>query len=145
MNRVLIYSPAFLPSVGGLEAMCAIVGRGLTALGYQVTLVTTTPSSSKDEYAFEVVRNPRHMQLVQLIRAADVVLQMNVSLKGIWPLLFVHRPVVIAHQGVYQGPNGRMRWRDHLKVFIARRAVNICCSEAVAQALPIQSPVVRNG
>ena len=40
--RVLIYSPAFLPSIGGLELVVASLAEELVRLGDEVTVVTTT-------------------------------------------------------------------------------------------------------
>ncbi len=41
--KVLIYSPAFLPSLGGLEICQAQLAEWLVRLGQQVTVVTLTP------------------------------------------------------------------------------------------------------
>lgn len=143
--RILIYSPAFFPSVGGLELMAKLLGAELTALGCCVRLVTKTPDSLAIKYPFEVVRSPSYADLLRLYRESDVILHMNVSLKALWPFVFVRRPFVISHQGPYRRATGSLGIRDRLKYLSSRFATNIACSKAVRIDLPACSEVIWNG
>jgi glycosyltransferase involved in cell wall biosynthesis len=68
------------------------------------------------------------------MRCADVVVQFNISLKGILPVFFSLRPLVVSHQGVNQDENGKWMPFGRLKQFIADHFVqlNIACSHYVA-------------
>ena len=142
--RLLIYSPAFFPSVGGLELMTKLLGEELTALGCLVKVVTRTPDPLATKYPFDVVRAPSPMQLLRLVREADLVLHMNLSLKGLWPFAFVRRPLLIHHGGAYRRTTGRLGIRDRMKYWVSRFATNIACSEAIATDFPAGSTVIRN-
>lgn len=143
--RILICSPAFYPSVGGLEAVVGMLAEGLTESGCSVRVVTTTPASSEEmSMPYEVVRSPSVAGMLSLMRWSDVVFHHNVSLKGLWPLFFIRRPWVVAHHGWYARSNGTTGWQDQLKLFATRFATNIAVSRAVADHLGVQCSVIHN-
>ena len=132
--KILIYSPAFYPLVGGLEAMMAMLAHEFAAAGHAVKVVTTTPCAVPDAFPFTVLRRPTACALLEATAWCDVFLQGNISLKGLWPLAICPRPFVASHHGVYQRTDGRLGWQDLLKRFITLSAVNISVSEAVAES-----------
>lgn len=144
--RVLIYSPAFLPLVGGLELNTEALARGLEALGEQVVVVTRTPGADDEAEPFGVVRNPTPRELLRWVRWSEVVLHQNLSLRGLWPMLLTRRPLVVAHHSWYRRTGGREGFRDWLKRSVIRRAAgSISVSPAIARALRAPSVVVENG
>jgi glycogen synthase len=136
--RILIFSPAFSPRVGGLEAVMLMLANGFSARGHQVVVISTTPDNTGQRFPFEVVRNPSTHEFVGRLRWCDVYLQGNVSLKGLWPWLFVGRPLILSHHGVYVG------WPGILKRLVTRAARNISVSRYVAKHLPVASTVIAN-
>jgi glycogen synthase len=144
--KILHYSPAFPPSVGGLETTVVDVSTGLAALGCEVTVVTTTPAGEPDRYPFRVVRRPGPRRLLAEMRHHDLFLQANVSLHGLWPLLLVARPWVVSHHSWYCRTDGRIAWQDRLKRRLLRRAAaSIAVSRAMADdLLPVLSLVIGN-
>lgn len=144
--RILFYSPAFLPSVGGLESVVEMVAEGLAILGHQIVVVTTTKNNGREPVGrhYEVVRNPSLLKMLNLTRSCDVFFQHNVSLKGLWPLIFARKPLLIAHHGWYVHAGGMLGWQDRLKLFITHFSTNISVSQAVAQQLPSPSTVIAN-
>lgn len=144
--RVLIYSPAFLPLVGGLELNTEALARGLEALGEEVVVVTRTPGGDDAEEPFVVVRDPSARELLRWVRWSEVVLHQNLSLRGIWAILVARRPLVVAHHSWYRRVGGREGVRDLLKRAVIRRvAGSISVSPAIARALRAPSVVVENG
>lgn len=143
MISIMIYSPAFAPGTGGLEFMSRMLAEEFTSSGHRVTVVTKAKQLDDARYGFQVVAQASY-RLLQLTLAADVVLHMNVSLKGLWPFLFVSRPLVLAHHAEYQRPSGRRSLRDRLKYAVARLATNISCSSAITTRLPAGTKVVWN-
>lgn len=143
--KILIYSPAFYPGVGGLENVVFMIASGLAELGCQVKVITTTASNGKaEDFPFEIIRNPSAMAFHSLMKWSDIFFHHNVSLKGIWPLFFVRRPWVIAHHGWYTRGNGALGWQDRLKRCVVRFARHIAVSNAVASRLPVQCAVIPN-
>lgn len=144
--KILHYSPAFLPNVGGLESTVTNIATGLSALGCEDTVVTTTPGTGPDRFPFRVVRRPSRRQLLALVREHDVFFQANLSLRGLWPLLFVRRPWIISHHSWYTRTDGHIAWQDRLKRWLLRYAsASIAVSQAVADdLLPVRSIVIGN-
>lgn len=144
--NILMYSPAFYPSVGGLEAVVAMLAEEMTRLGCNVKVATTTPTyDAKSSFPFDVIRSPSMTELLSLTRWSDVFFHHNVSLKGIWPLFLVRRPWVVAHHGWYTRSNGTLGWQDRLKRYAVRFATkNIAVSHAVAEHLPVSCAVIPN-
>ncbi|HEX5758308.1 MAG TPA: glycosyltransferase family 4 protein [Thermoanaerobaculia bacterium] len=142
--RVLLYSPAFLPQVGGLEIHVATLAAELAAAGQEVAVVTRTPGTDGED-SYRVVRRPGPRELLRWTRWCDVFFQANVSLRGLWPLLVVRRPWVVSHHSWYRRGDGRIAWRDRLKRVLLRRAsASIAVSRAVAADLATPSTVIPN-
>jgi glycogen(starch) synthase len=143
--RILLYSPAFLPQIGGLELNTASLAEQLQRAGHEVTVVTTTPGRGEEGSAFRVVRRPTPGELWRWTRWCDVFYQANVSLRGLWPLLLVRRPWVVSHHSWYCRSDGRIAWQDRLKRRLLRfAAASISVSRAVADDLATPSIVIPN-
>jgi glycogen synthase len=143
--KILFYSPAFLPHVGGLEINVANLAECFQRAGHEVAVVTTTPGDGPDGFPFRVVRRPSARELLRWTRWCDVYHQANVSLRGLWPLLFVRRPWVASHHSWYCRTDGRVAWQDRLKRYLLRfAAASIAVSRAVADDLDTPSTVISN-
>jgi len=143
--RILIYSPAFLPQIGGLEINTAVLAQQLALLGQEVTVVTTVPGDGQEETGYRTVRQPSRWELLRWIRWCDVFLQQNVSLRGLWPLLLVRRPWVVSHHSWYCRSDGRIAWEDRLKRRLLRWAAgSIAVSRAIAADLDTPSVMISN-
>ncbi len=140
----MIHSPAFLPQVGGLEIQTAMLARGLVDLGDDVTVLTRTPGGGEAE-SYSVVRNPNPREFLNSVRRSEVVLHQNLSLRGLWPLAVVRRPLVVAHHSWYRRTDGSAGVRDWIKRrVVARVAGSISVSRAIAEDLKSESRVVPN-
>ena len=140
--RVLLYSPAFAPQVGGLESFVAQLAAGLAGLGHEVAVATTTPGA--DAFPFRVVRRPSPLSLLRWVRWCDVFFHANVSLRGAWPLLLVRRPWVTSHHSWYCRTDGRIAWQDRLKRRAVRHSTSIAASRALADDLGGGTSVIPN-
>lgn len=142
--KILIGSPAFPPSLGGLERFVEQLATGLAERGDEVTVMTSTPSPTPDSYPFRVVRCPGPLAKLRLVRECEVFFQANVSLKDLWPLALIRRPWVISHHGQYaqRGVSGVL---GRLKVRLARHATrSISVSRFVASRVDPESTVIGN-
>jgi glycosyltransferase involved in cell wall biosynthesis len=142
--KILIFSPCFYPSIGGLETVVSILAHEFVEQGHSVHLVSNTPDGTPKYFPFKVFRNPSFRQLLSLTHWCDIYFQPNISLKGIWPLLIHAKPWVISHNGWYTRPNGRYGWQDYLKHILIRFATNISVSQAVAAHVSTPSTVIPN-
>ena len=142
--KILIYSPTFYPNIGGLETIIANLADEFQYQGHEVKLISQTPDIDSKQFSFEVIRQPSKQQLLKLTQWCEVYFQGCVSLKGLWPLLFVHRPLVIAHHTWYRRNNGSESWQDYLKKLVTRFATNVSISQAIAKELPVKSTIIPN-
>jgi glycogen synthase len=142
--KIVIYSPLFYPSIGGLETIISILAHEFTYHGHEVKLVSQTPATDSKYFPFEVIRKPSVKQVLEITQWCDVFFQGCVSLKGLWPLILIHKPLVVTHQTWYRRVDGGMNWQNYLKHFVTRFATNISGSHALAQSLPAPSAVIPN-
>lgn len=137
----------FYPSIGGLENVISILAHEFVREGQEVKVVTPTPPKDVPDakiFPFEVIRRPLPHKFLHLTRWCDIFFQGNISLKGIWPLLLDRKPLMVTHQSWYQRLDGSLGWQDYVKQFIARLAINICASNALAERLQSKSTVIPN-
>lgn len=143
--KILIYSPCFYPSIGGIETVVSLLAHEFAHFGHEVILICHIPlKKASKPFPFTVFRQPSPFKFLQLVNWCDVFFQANVSLKGLWPLLLIRRPWVVSHNGWYCRTDFSMGWQDWLKKFASRFAVNISVSQAVADHMPTQSAVIHN-
>ena len=95
--KILIYSPLFYPSIGGLETIISTLAHEFIYQGHEVKLISQTPATDSKQFPFEVIRQPSKKQLLQLTHWCEIYFQGCVSLKGIWHLIFIPRPLIITH------------------------------------------------
>jgi glycosyltransferase involved in cell wall biosynthesis len=116
--KLLIYSHAFAPQIGGVETYALHLARGLAALdagkATRVTVVTQSPQKNFDdsEMPFAIVRRPGIMQLWKLIRESDVVHLAGPVIMPLILALLARKPIVVEHHG-YQAscPNGLLLYQ----------------------------------
>lgn len=140
--KILLGSHHFFPSTGGIETVSELLAREFVAAGHEVRVVTET--SGNADSRFEVVRRPGAFELFRQVRWSDVLLQNNISLRTLWPLLFVRRPLFIVHQTWITNPDGTVGWRHRLKRWVLRFATSFAISRAVADRLPVPAQIVGN-
>ena len=144
--RILVHTP-FYPSVGGIETVADLLTRQWHGGGAEVIVVSNSPCSSPlgRKFSFPVYYGPTPQQWLTLLRWSDVFVHMNLSLRALWPRLFVRRPlVVVNHTFYYSDGDGGRDWRERLKLKMLSSAVNIAVSHAVAAQLPVPCTVIAN-
>jgi glycosyltransferase involved in cell wall biosynthesis len=141
--KILIYSRAFWPSVGGQETMMEILAEEFSAAGHQVKVVTQVAIEVERNQDYEVIRSPTVKSYVQALRWSDVCLCASVSLRGLLPMMIARRSLVISHQ-TYHGSPGHFSMVSEFKKTATRFGSNICCSRAVQSHIPGRSVVIPN-
>jgi len=140
--KILLGSHHFFPSTGGIETVSILLAREFVRRGHEVRVVTQTPGNG--DFPFAVVRQPGMFELIRQVRWCDIFLQNNISLRTLWPLLFVRRRLFIVHQTWITNPDGSTGWVHWLKRCVLRRATSFAISGAIAEALPVPSIRVGN-
>ena len=142
--RILITSFDFAPSIGGIETAGETLARGLAARGHEVSVVTATPGNGTDNFPFKVVRQPSRGELLRLVREADIVWQNHISLRFLWPLLIVRKPLVIMHHLVLETDIGSGPRHGMLKRLACKLGTNAFASAALQKAARLPGPVIYN-
>ncbi len=142
--NVLLYSPLFAPSVGGVEIVTELLAREFARAGHAVQVVTQTPDSEARDFPFAIARCPSPRQLFALARRCDVFVQSCISLKGLWAGWLARRPLVFIHHTWYSRPDGRLALPDRLKLALTHWGTNIAVSGAIAARLPAPATVIGN-
>jgi glycogen(starch) synthase len=140
--KILLGSHHFFPSTGGIETVTNLLAREFVRLGHEVRVVTQT--AGEGEFPFAVVRRPGLPELLRHVRWCEVFLQNNISLRTLWPLLCIRRPLFIAHQTWITNPDGSTGWQHRLKRLVLRHATSFAISDAIARSLPVPSIRVGN-
>ena len=97
--KVLLYSHAFHPSIGGVETVSRSLVDGLLARGVDCKVVTHTIEAGTQPLPFEVERRPSGKQIRALVDWADVVLFNGASL-ALQPWVILSRkPFIWVHVG----------------------------------------------
>ncbi|MCG6134890.1 MAG: glycosyltransferase family 4 protein [Nostoc sp. LLA-1] len=143
--KIFVYSSVFYPNVGGLETVILNLAHEFVAHGHNVKLATQTSTSEDDNFSFEVIRCPTINQLLNLTHWCDICFHGCISLKAIWPVLILRKPLVVTHQTWYLYPGSKLTWQGALKNWVTRFAAsNIAPSQAIAAELPVPVTVIPN-
>ena len=140
--KILIGSHEFAPSVGGIETVSQLLATEFASAGHSVRVVTQTEGDAKVD--FPVLRRPRRSDLIRAVAWCDVFWQNNISLRTLWPLLFLPRPLVITHQTWITQTKEHSTTLASLKRFAMHRGRSIAISSAIARELPVPAVIIGN-
>lgn len=126
-----------------MENIASGLAQFFTEQGHEVKVVSLT-SGTVENVNYEIVQFPSAIKLFRMVKWCDVFLQFNVSLKGIWPLLFLNRKYVVSHQSTNHPIGKSVSFLGRVKLFVSRFAFNISCSEYVGSLLPKKGIVIPN-
>lgn len=113
--KILIYTHAFAPMIGGIETYTMQLARGIAELArtgterMEVTVGTQAQANGMDDSVlpFQVVRKPGPAQLARLVWRADVIHVANPAMLPMLLAWLFRKPVVVEHDGHQSAcPNG---------------------------------------
>lgn len=142
--RILLSSYVFFPSLGGIESFSMLLAEKLVEAGHQVTILTETPRVEADDFPFQIIRCPTHMERFKAVIDCDVFFHSNITLSNIWPLIFLRRPWIVTHQTWIANTDGKVRPRDHLKRLLLNVAQSVSISHAIACSIDLPSVIIPN-
>ena len=141
--RLLMTTPYFSPSLGGMETVAECLANEFVALGHEVVLATSTAEDDGIQRPFTVLRAPSLLTLIQESLRADAVLQSQISLRLGLPSLFLRRPTVIAHH-MWTPRTGPGAFVGRIKHALLNLADNVAVSTAMAKSLNVPCTIIPN-
>jgi len=144
--NILLTSNKFYPDVGGIEAISALLASGFIQAGHEVCLVTQSPNHKQSDlkFPYRILRRPTARQLFATYSWAHIVLQVNLEVRQLWPLLFYNKPLII---GIQSWPSmskpGRLSILRLKPIVLWLADQVIACSSAVKKE--VQQPAVIIG
>ena len=116
--KLLVYSHAFAPQIGGVETVVLSLADGLARAGardsdsaFDVTVVTQTPAGNFDDASlrFRVLRQPTFLNLSKLIFGSDIIHLAGPALAPLFLAWLARKPAVVEHHGFQTiCPNGQL-------------------------------------
>lgn len=112
--KVLLYSHAFHPSLGGVETVSMALAQGFVASGVECKVVTQSEADGQTRsFGFDVIRRPGSTEARALVKWADIVLFNGASL-GLQPwALLARKPFVWVHVGYQAACIDGLGWVDN--------------------------------
>jgi glycosyltransferase involved in cell wall biosynthesis len=110
--RVLLYTKAFHPMVGGIETVTATMAELLNKLGCECEVLTPVENREPDAFIYKVHRRVGLLKTIKLIRKADLVVSNGASLSMVRYCLVLGRPFMWIHQGYQSCCIDGLGWVD---------------------------------
>jgi glycosyltransferase involved in cell wall biosynthesis len=110
--KILLYSKAFHPMVGGIETVAATMAEMFTRLGHDCEVLTPVETEEPDTFVYKVHRNPGLAKTLKLIRNADIVVSKGASLALVPYCLLLARPFIWIHSGYQASCVDGLGWVD---------------------------------
>lgn len=136
--KLLIYTPVFYPSVGGLETVNLLLATEFSNNGYDVVVMTPIPCNDERlNFNFTVVRRTDNSTLWKYYKWCDIFFHSALVLQKAWPFFVRPKKWVITHHSCSFNWNQKRDISSFLKWFLSNFAHNITVSKAVGQRLKL--------
>jgi glycogen(starch) synthase len=142
--KILFSSYAFLPGVGGIETVSAILADEFVKAGHELELITETPGEDRDAVGYGITRHPSKSKIISLLRWADLFFQSNISLPPLLLALALQKRCIVVHHTWIWNVHGELRWKDRLKRTLLSRVTNVAISQAIADDLNRSCVIIAN-
>ncbi len=139
--KIAMVSLTFLPKVGGLENIMAGLAEEWAKANHDVTVFTDVPGDGNDNGPYPIVRQFSLSQLSSAVKAADVFVEANISLKTCVIGLLNRKKWFVTHHLHYSHERG---WKGKLKNYLTRFCHNISCSQYIAGTIAGKGIVINN-
>lgn len=136
-----MHSISFHPNIGGLERVMKGLADEWAGAGHEVIVYTQTPNKGMNGLHYEVIRRYSFSQLWQAMRAADIIVEANISLYSALLAACFRKKWFVIHHLPYQHTDN---WKQRLKNQFTKIAKNISVSHYVASTLKGKSIVIHN-
>lgn len=146
--KILITTHCFYPSIGGIETIAEVLSTSFWKSGHQLVVTTQTRGNLEEDklrYPFTVIRSPSLSQLISAYRWSDIVFQNNLSIRQLWPIYLVNRPLCISIHTWIRSSSGKKSLMQFLKrLALIRADLVVSVSDAIRNHLDVRSHVIGN-
>src|SRR5689334_1851721 len=110
--RILLYSKAFYPMIGGIETVTGMMAELFNKLGHHCEVLTPVVNPEPDNFGYTVHRHSRFRETIKLIREADIVISKGASLALVPYCALLRKPFVWVHSGYQASCVDGLGWVD---------------------------------
>jgi glycosyltransferase involved in cell wall biosynthesis len=110
--KILLYTKAFHPMVGGIETVSATLAELLNKLGQDCEVLTPVENPEPDTFSYKVHRNPGVLATIKLILSADLVISKGASLALVPYCMLLAKPFIWIHSGYQASCVDGLGWVD---------------------------------
>jgi glycogen(starch) synthase len=141
--NILIFTTVFYPAIGGIENMTVNLAKEFIKEGHHVKVIThqkpAIPLANIKTY-----HSPSYLKMIRLFMWSNVYYMPNISLKGVWLLMFnPFKKWIVSHNDFYLGNTKQIEVKIK-RLLIKFASCNIAVSKSVASKLNTKSQVVYN-
>jgi glycosyltransferase involved in cell wall biosynthesis len=97
--KILLYSKAFHPMVGGVETVTATMAEMFTKLGHECEVLTPVESPEPDAFNYKVHRKLGFVETMKLVSHAQIVISNGASLEMVPHCMLLAKPFIWIHSG----------------------------------------------
>src|SRR5688572_29674926 len=97
--KILLYTKAFHPMVGGIETVTATMAEMFTNLGHECEVLTPVANQEPDAFNYKVHRKPGFLKTLKLIFNAQIVVSKGASLALAPYCMLLAKPFIWIHSG----------------------------------------------
>ncbi len=143
--RIAITSRLFFPLKGGVPVIVRLLANAWQQQGHEVRLLTRTPAGAdgSPDADCPVIRMPSTGDLMAAARWCDVVFQMEISMRMIWPFVLFRRPCIISHQ-THFSDTPQVSLPRRIQAWIAACSYPVACSHVIRQSWGGHGIVIGN-
>jgi glycosyltransferase involved in cell wall biosynthesis len=143
--KILFFSHAFYPAIGGIESISEMLVEEFLNAGHEIHLMTWTASPVEQNGAYQITRRPGLSAIVQAMRWADIIFENNPCIRMSWPNLLIRKPLVTGLQTWVANADGSVTLQKALKKQWLKFSTKlIACSNAIKHSIPLDSIVIGN-
>jgi glycosyltransferase involved in cell wall biosynthesis len=132
--KILIYTPFFYPSMGGLEKVTDTLATALANKNIDVTVFTPFDLKNSTELVrgYKIIRGESYGDLFQEVKSCDVFVHNSVSIRALIPLLFYRKKWIVVHHMILANKTLKQKLISYLKRFVLGFANNVAVSRFMA-------------
>jgi glycogen(starch) synthase len=142
--RIAITTRLYFPLTGGVPVIARLLGTAWSRLGHEVVLLTSTTTAEPDTDEFQVIRQPTSADLWRAARQCDLVFQMEVSIRMLWPFTLCGKPAVVTHQTHFLDEGAPLELYRRVQRVVARFSHPVACSSVIRRSWGGHGLVIGN-
>lgn len=110
--KILLYTKAFHPMVGGIETVTATMAEILNKLGQDCEVLTPVENPEPDTFSYKVHRKPGFLETIKLVSRSDLVVSKGASLAMVPYCVLLAKPFIWIHSGYQASCVDGLGWVD---------------------------------